>query len=371
MNDDPVASNDVSRMVTDLQSLRETISHEVGKVIVGQQEVLEQILVSLFSGGHVLLVGVPGLAKTLLIRTLAESLKLDFRRIQFTPDLMPSDITGTEVIEQDVATGKRELKFIRGPVFANVVLADEINRTPPKTQAALLEAMQENQVTVGGMAYRLDQPFMVLATQNPIEQEGTYSLPEALLDRFMMQILIRYPNEGDELEIVRRTTSRGRPQVTASLTGEAILGITDAVKQMPIADHVALYAIRLCRLTRSQLEEPQGWAFVPAAQASRFSELQAFVQTYVRWGAGPRASQFLVLAGKTRAALYGRDCVSHEDIRRMACPVLRHRLRTNFQATADNVTADQIVLRLIEFLDHLDDHENAIDSKFFGSPRTG
>jgi MoxR-like ATPase len=333
--------------------------------------VLEQILVSMFSAGHVLIVGVPGLAKTLLVRTLADTLQLHFSRIQFTPDLMPSDITGTEVIQQDVATGQRELKFIRGPIFANMILADEINRTPPKTQAALLEAMQEQQVTVSGTRHVLDRPFMVLATQNPIEQEGTYPLPEALLDRFMMQIMIRYPDEADELAIVKRTTSGRTAPLSQRLSADRILTLTELIRQIPVADHVALYAIRLARLTRLVQAGEGDSGFVPDRLSAAFTEIRRFVTNYVRWGAGPRAGQFMVLAGKARAALDGRHCVSTDDIRALACPVLRHRIRTNFQASSENVTADQIVSRLMDFLDRLDENESGIDKRLFGSARTG
>lgn len=368
---DSTESGDLLAMMTELHAVRDAIYDEVGKVIVGQREVIEQILVSMFTSGHVLLVGVPGLAKTLLIRTLAETLQLDFSRIQFTPDLMPSDITGTEVIQQDSSTGERQLRFLRGPVFANMILADEINRTPPKTQAALLEAMQESQVTVGGTRYRLEEPFMVLATQNPIEQEGTYPLPEALLDRFVMQIVIRYPNEPDELEIVRRTTSGNSGVVNEKLSAESILRMAQLIRQIPIADHVALFAIRLARLTRMTQSDATDLDFVPGRLSDKFDELQKFVRMYVRWGAGPRASQFMVLAGKARAALDGRTCVSLEDIRAVAQPVLRHRIRTNFQASSENVDSDQLVTRLVSFLDLLDKNESGIDSKLFGSANTG
>jgi len=304
---------------------------ELGKVVVGQQEVIEQLLITLFSGGHCLLVGVPGLAKTLLVRTLAEALSLDFSRVQFTPDLMPADITGTEVIQEDRASGERSFRFLAGPVFANVLLADEINRTPPKTQAALLEAMQEQQVTIGGQRHALPRPFFVLATQNPIEQEGTYPLPEAQLDRFMLEVLLDYPNEEEELQIVKQTTTNFAPRVTPTLDANEILAFTQLVRRVPVAEHLARYALQLARQTRVGSEQ------VPE-----------MVTKYVRWGAGPRASQYLVLAAKARAALYGRYCVGTDDIRAVAAPVLRHRILTNFNAEADGVTTDAIVEHLLE-----------------------
>jgi MoxR-like ATPase len=306
------------------------ITRELAKVIVGQEPVIEQLLIAMFARGHCLLVGVPGLAKTLLIRSVADALTLKFNRIQFTPDLMPSDITGTEVIQEDRRTGGRELRFLPGPVFANIILADEINRTPPKTQAALLEAMQEHQVTAGGQKHTLPEPFFVLATQNPIEQEGTYPLPEAQLDRFMFHVLVDYPSENEELEIVKRTTSDSEVRITATLDAEQISELTRIVRRVPIADHIARYALHLARLTRSQ--DPQA---------------PDFIKQYVLWGAGPRASQYLVLGAKARAVLQGRYCVSQEDIRAVAAPVLRHRLKTNFNADAEGVSADNLVSRLM------------------------
>ncbi|MDB5353293.1 MAG: MoxR-like ATPase [Planctomycetota bacterium] len=304
---------------------------EMGKVIVGQQQVLEELLTAIFARGHVLLVGVPGLAKTLMIHTLADALNLSYNRVQFTPDLMPSDITGTEVIQEDKATGIRQFKFLRGPIFANIVLADEVNRTPPKTQAALLEAMQERQVTVGGERHRLPDPFFVLATQNPIEQEGTYPLPEAQLDRFMLNIMVDYPDEQEEFDIVRLTTSVVKPSVTKVLSGADILELQEIVRKVPVADHVARYAVRITRMTR------RGKADVPD-----------FIRDYVSWGAGPRASQYLVLAAKARAVLYGRYYVSTEDIRAVAYPVLRHRIVTNFNAEAEGLKPDDILARLLK-----------------------
>ncbi len=309
------------------------ITGELSKVIVGQKDVLEELLIALFARGHCLLVGVPGLAKTLMIRTLADSLALQFNRIQFTPDLMPSDITGTEVIQEDRSTGHRELRFIRGPVFANVILADEINRTPPKTQAALLEAMQEHQVTIGGARHMLPEPFFVLATQNPIEQEGTYPLPEAQLDRFMFMVRVDYPDEDEELEIVRRTTADIEVKLTATLNADQIVELGRIVRKVPVADHIARYALRLARLTRR--DKP---------------EAPDFVREYVQWGAGPRASQYLVLGAKARAVLHGRRAVEHDDIRAVALPALRHRLKTNFAADAEGVTADDIVQRLLDLV---------------------
>ncbi|WP_347243478.1 MoxR family ATPase [Thermogutta sp.] len=306
------------------------ITSELSKVIVGQKDVIEQLMIGLFSRGHCLLVGVPGLAKTLMIRTLASCLSLKFSRIQFTPDLMPSDITGTEVIQEDKATGRREFRFLPGPIFANIVLADEINRTPPKTQAALLEAMQEQQVTVGGQQHVLDPPFYVLATQNPIEQEGTYPLPEAQLDRFMLEILIDYPDESEELDIVLRTTSDTEARVEPVLDARQVLEIQRLVRRVAIPEHVARYAVRLARWTRPSFEEaPQ------------------FIRDYVTWGAGPRAAQCLVMAGKARAALHGRAAASVEDVEAVAPPVLRHRLVLNFNAEADGIKSDDLIARLL------------------------
>jgi MoxR-like ATPase len=305
------------------------ITLEVGKAIVGQTRVLEELLIAMFARGHCLLVGVPGLAKTLLIRTLADSMNLSFSRVQFTPDLMPSDITGTEVIQEDRNTGQREFKFLRGPLFANVVLADEINRTPPKTQAALLEAMQEHQVTASGMRHRLPEPFFVLATQNPIEQEGTYPLPEAQQDRFMFNVFVDYPTEEEEFRIVELTTSVYQPQIERVLSADAILDIQAIVRNVPIAPYVVRYAMKFTRLTRT--EQP---------------DVPEFVRRYVTWGAGPRATQYLVLGAKARAILHGRYHVSCQDIREVAAPVLRHRIITNFNAQSDGVSPDEIVRRL-------------------------
>ncbi|MDD4269629.1 MAG: MoxR family ATPase [Pirellulales bacterium] len=307
------------------------ITDQLARVIVGQHQVVEELLVTMFARGHCLLVGVPGLAKTLLIRTLADALSLQFSRIQFTPDLMPSDITGTEVIQEERATGVRELRFLPGPIFANIVLADEINRTPPKTQAALLEAMQEHQLTVGGTRHVLSEPFFVLATQNPIEQEGTYPLPEAQLDRFMFNTFVDYPGEEEELEIIKRTTADAPAEVAPTLKGEEILALQKIVRRVPVAEHVARYALALARGTR------------PHERAA-----PEFIRDYVSWGAGPRASQYLVLGGKARAVIHGRFCVATEDIEAVAYPVLRHRILTNFNAEADGVKPDQVIRRLID-----------------------
>jgi MoxR-like ATPase len=309
------------------------ITGELSKVIVGQQEVIEELMISLFARGHCLLVGVPGLAKTLMIRTLADALQLKFNRIQFTPDLMPADITGTEVIQEDRSTGSREFRFLPGPIFSNVILADEINRTPPKTQAALLEAMQEHQITVGGKRHKLAEPFFVLATQNPIEQEGTYPLPEAQLDRFMFNVFVDYPDEEEEFQIVKRTTADVPVQVTPTLTAEEIIALTQIVRRVPVADHVTRYALQFTRLTRRD-----------------HGDVPSFINDYVSWGAGPRASQYLVLGAKARAVLHGRYYVSAEDIRAVAAPVLRHRIMTNFNAEAEGVKPDDIIRQLIEVI---------------------
>jgi MoxR-like ATPase len=321
--------------IQQLGAAHRRLTAELGKVIVGQQDVVEQLLVALFARGHCVLEGVPGLAKTLLIHTLADALSLQFSRVQFTPDLMPADITGTEVIQEDKATGHREFRFLPGPVFANIVLADEINRTPPKTQAALLEAMQERQVTVGGQRHKLPSPFFVLATQNPIEQEGTYPLPEAQLDRFMFMVKVDYPSEAEELAIVKQTTTDVKTTVTPQLSADDLLAMADLVRRVPIADHLAQYAIRIVRQTR-------------VGRGESSSSKNDMVDRYLSWGAGPRASQFLVLAAKARAALQGRHCVEMEDLRAVAHPVLRHRIVTNFNAEADGVTPDHVIDRLLE-----------------------
>lgn len=314
-----------------LKTARENILNELKKRIVGQSDVIDQLLIALFSQGHCLLVGVPGLAKTLLISTFSKILELPFNRIQFTPDLMPSDIIGTDIIEEEVNTGKRAFRFIKGPVFANVVLADEINRTPPKTQAALLQAMQEYKVTAGGNTYGLELPFFVLATQNPIEQEGTYPLPEAQLDRFMFNIYIDYPEKAEEKEIVLTTTSAYEPEIEPIITGEEVLRLQQIVRKVPIAEAMVDYAVELSVNTRpTQPDAPE------------------FIKDWVNWGAGPRASQYLVLGAKARAIMHGRYHVSYEDIKAVAKPVLRHRILTNFSAEADGISSLDIISQLLE-----------------------
>jgi MoxR-like ATPase len=314
-----------------LAEARTRLLGEIEKRIVGQREVVDHLLVALFARGHCLFVGVPGLAKTLLISTVAEVLHLSFNRIQFTPDLMPSDITGTDVLEEDHTTGKRAFRFVPGPIFANLLLADEVNRTPPKTQAALLQAMQEYRVTAGGRTYPLAPPFLVFATQNPIEQEGTYPLPEAQLDRFMFYVQVRYPSAEEEAEIVRSTTTGTRRPLSRMLSPEEITGLQDLVLRVPAADHVVRHAVELVRSTRPK--EPGA---------------PDFVRELVEWGAGPRASQYLVLGAKARAILDGRTAASVEDVRALAGPVLVHRVLTNFRAESDGVGSSEIVARLLE-----------------------
>ncbi len=338
MHDDDLAALDK------LSEASSAITAQLARVIVGQQAVIEELFAAMFARGHCLLVGVPGLAKTMLVRTLASSLSLKFSRIQFTPDLMPADITGTEVIQEDKHSGTRSLAFLQGPVFANVVLADEINRTPPKTQAALLEAMQEHQVTAGGTRHPLPEPFFVLATQNPIEQEGTYPLPEAQLDRFMFNTLIDYPSEEEELEIVKRTTCDDEAVTAPALSAEDILTIQRLVRRVPVAEHVARYAMTLVRRTRPA--DPQA---------------PEFVRSYVSWGAGPRASQYLVLGAKARAALAGRQFAACEDVAAVAYPVLRHRIITNFNAEAEGIKPDEITRRLLA----------AVEADAFEGPQRG
>jgi len=312
---------------------RERILREIRKAIVGQDEVIEQVLIALFVGGHALITGVPGLAKTLLIKTLAGVLDLKFKRIQFTPDLMPSDITGTDVIEEDLTTGRRSLRFIKGPIFANIILADEINRTPPKTQAALLEAMQEGNVTVQGESYELPKPFFVLATQNPIELEGTYPLPEAQLDRFMFNIKIDYLAEDDEIQVVNTTTALQDIEFEQVALGKDILGIQRLVRQVPVSESVIRYAVKLVGASR------------PDANGA-----PDFIRKWVNWGASLRASQFLILGGKARAILDGRYNVSCEDVRTLAYPVLRHRVLLNFHAESEQVNVDDVIRRLLEIV---------------------
>ena len=317
--------------VRNLAAAYDTLSQQIGKVIVGQNEVVEQLIMALFSRGHCLLEGVPGLAKTLLVSTVSRILHLSFKRVQFTPDLMPADITGTDILQDDPDTGRRKFIFLKGPLFANMVLADEINRTPPKTQAALLEAMQEHHVTAGANTYHLPEPFFVLATQNPIEQEGTYSLPEAQLDRFMFMIRVGYPRREEEIEIMRRTTSTGGAAIGPVLDAEQILQLQHVVRQVVVADHVFEYVADLVRATRPREREAPG-----------------FVKELLGWGAGPRACQYLILGGKARAILNGRLHVTTDDVRAVALPVLRHRLVTTFHADAEGITTDDVIKRLLK-----------------------
>ncbi|HGJ66933.1 TPA: MoxR family ATPase [bacterium] len=314
-----------------LKKARQTLIQEIGQVIIGQQDVIEQLLMALFSKGHCLLVGVPGLAKTLLISTLAKILDLNFSRIQFTPDLMPSDIIGTDIIQEDSSTGERNFKFLKGPIFANIVLADEINRTPPKTQAALLQAMQEYKVSVGGRTYDLELPFFVLATQNPIEFEGTYPLPEAQLDRFMFNIQVDYPKLDEEIEIVLSTTSAREPNIRPIMSGEDVIRLQEIIRKVPTADHVVRYAVELVRSTR-----PNDGSCPDS------------IKKWISWGAGPRASQYLVLGAKARAVINGRYHISCDDIKAVAKPVLRHRVLTSFTAEADGISSLDIIDNLIK-----------------------
>lgn len=307
------------------------IKKEIAKVIIGQDEVIEQLLISLLARGHCLLVGVPGLAKTLLIKTLAEVLDLKFSRIQFTPDLMPSDITGTEIIVENFSTGEKTFRFVKGPVFGNIILADEINRTPPKTQSALLEAMQEHRVTAAGQTYTLDEPFFVLATQNPIEQEGTYPLPEAQLDRFMFNLWIDYPRLDEEVDIVKSTTSPYQPKLQHILGAKEIISYQDLVRRVPVADNVIEYAVKFVTMSRP-----------------RSATAPKFIRDWLSWGAGPRASQYLILGAKTKAILEGRHTPDIDDVRAMAGPVMRHRIVPNFNAEADGVTHIQIIEQLLK-----------------------
>jgi len=326
-----IAENNIREHLQKLQNYRESILHQVRRVIIGQEEVVNQLLVVLLVGGHALITGLPGLAKTLLVRTVATALGLTFNRIQFTPDLMPADITGTDIIEEDVTTGHRTWKFVEGPVFTNVLLADEINRTPPKTQSALLEAMQEYSVTVLGKTYQLSPPFYVLATQNPIELDGTYPLPEAQLDRFIFNIIIGYPTEEEELRVVSSTTSGDIPTPEPVTHAAEVMLFQKLVRKVPISDSVSRYVIQFVRATRpSNPEAPD------------------FIKKYVSYGVSPRAGQYLVLGGKARALLEGRYNVSCEDVQKLAPPILRHRILLNFHAESDGITSDEIVRRLIE-----------------------
>lgn len=322
-------TNDVEAVRALAQGYK-NIRAEIAKVIVGQDQVVEHLLIALLAKGHCLLVGVPGLAKTLLIKTLSEALDLKFSRIQFTPDLMPSDITGTEIIEENVSTGGKSFKFVHGPVFANIILADEINRTPPKTQAALLESMQEHHVTAAGHTYTLEEPFFVLATQNPIEQEGTYPLPEAQLDRFMFNLWLEYPSFNEEVAIVKATTSPYQPDLRHVLNAGEIVAFQELVRRVPVADNVIQFAVTLVNKTRPQS-----------------SEAPAFIKNWIRWGAGPRASQYLILGAKTRAILNGRHTPDIDDVKALAGPVLRHRLVTSFNAEAEGVSTVQIIDKLL------------------------
>lgn len=316
--------------VQGLQQSYSAVRREIAKVIVGQDDIIEQLLISLIARGHCLLIGVPGLAKTLLIQTLAEALDLTFSRIQFTPDLMPSDITGTEVIQENRSTGEKEFRFVKGPIFGNIVLADEINRTPPKTQAALLESMQEHRVTAAGHTYHLPEPFFVLATQNPIEQEGTYPLPEAQLDRFMFNLWVDYPSFQEEVEIVKRTTAGAQEKPQVVLNADQLLAAQELVRRVPVPDNVVEYAVRLVATTRVRQDgAPQ------------------FIKDFLSYGAGPRASQYLILGAKTRAVLQGRFSPEIDDVRAVAVPVLRHRIVTNFNAEAEGISSGQIVERLL------------------------
>ena len=322
---------DVSHSLDKLRSTHARMKEELHRVIVGQDEVIDELLIAILSRGHCLLVGVPGLAKTLLISSLARTLDLSFNRIQFTPDLMPGDITGTELLHIDPETSERRFRFAQGPIFANVVLADEINRTPPKTQAALLESMMERQVTIGGQRHPLPDPFFVLATQNPIEQEGTYPLPEAQLDRFMFMVRVPYPTLDEEREILRRTTGERGSEPEVALSGQELLELQHAIRQIPVADHVLDYVLALTRGTRVRSDTPL-----------------EFLREWVTWGAGPRASQFLVLGAKAHAAIAGRSHVAVEDVQAVAKPVLRHRVVTNFSAEAEGMTSDRIIERLLQ-----------------------
>jgi len=325
----PATGSDVERLAQ-LHSAFQRLREELKKVIIGQEEIIEQLFIALLAQGHALLVGVPGLAKTLLIKSLAQVLELEFNRIQFTPDLMPSDITGTDILEEDQSTGKRSFRFVKGPLFANIVLADEINRTPPKTQAALLEAMQEHHVTAGGRRYQLEEPFFVLATQNPIEQEGTYPLPEAQLDRFMFQLQVNYPSSAEERQIVLQTTSAFEPKLEKVISQKDLLEYQALIRRVPVAEPVVEFAVDLVTRTR------------PANEAA-----PEYIRNWVEWGAGPRASQYLILGAKTRAALKGEPSPTTEDVRAVAAPVLRHRIILNFNADAEGITTDDVVERLL------------------------
>jgi MoxR-like ATPase len=327
-----VVSSDYEReeqVVARIRGSREQIDAELSKVIVGQKEVIEQLLIALFAGGHCLMTGAPGLAKTLLVKSIAQIFDLKFQRIQFTPDLMPADITGTEILEED-EHGRRQMEFVKGPIFANIVLADEINRTPPKTQAALLEAMQEHQVTAAGVRYALEEPFFVLATQNPIEMEGTYPLPEAQLDRFMFNAVVNYLPEAEEVEVVKRTTANVDSKIEPIFSGADVEAFHSVVRNVPVAEEVVRYAVRLASASRPGQEEAP-----------------SYIEEWVGWGAGLRAAQYLILGGKARALLRGRAHVSADDVRALALPTLRHRILLNYRAEAEGVTIDDLVSRLL------------------------
>jgi MoxR-like ATPase len=327
------SKNDI-KIVGELKEAREKIEEEISKVIIGQKKIIEELLTAIISGGHCLIIGVPGLAKTLLVNTLSNALSLSFNRIQFTPDLMPSDITGTDILEVSSDTGKRSFRFIKGPIFANVILADEINRTPPKTQAALLQAMQEYNVTAGGVTYEMDRPFFVLATQNPIEQEGTYPLPEAQLDRFMFNLLIDYPDRKDEIEIAKTPPGFIREDIDSILDGKKILQLQELVRKVPVSDSLLKYAVDIVAMSR-----PQG------------NGVPDFIKEWVNWGASPRATQYLILAAKTNAVLNGRFSPGVDDIKEVIFPILRHRIITNFNAEAEGISTDKIVELLIAEMD--------------------
>lgn len=324
-----MAEKDTDKIIHLSESIK-NVKKELGKVIVGQHQTIDELLIALFAKGHCLLIGVPGLAKTLLIRTLSGTMDLGFNRIQFTPDLMPGDISGTEIIEDNISTGQKHFRFVKGPIFSNIILADEINRTPPKTQAALLEAMEEHEVTAAGTTYTLDEPFFVLATQNPIEQEGTYPLPEAQLDRFMFNIWLDYPTQEEEIDIVKSTTADIKPKIEKILTDKQIVDFQELVRRVPVADNVVNYAVKLVRATRPESSDVD------------------IIKQYISYGAGPRASQYLILGAKAKAALSGRFTPEIDDIKSVSVPVLRHRIVTNFNAEADNINANEIITKLME-----------------------
>jgi MoxR-like ATPase len=326
-----MSESNESEILSNIKNARERISAELSKVIIGQEEIIEQMIVGLMARGHTLLTGVPGLGKTLLVKSIAETFSLSFKRIQFTPDLMPADILGTEVVEEDKTTGKRHFRFVQGPIFANMVLADEINRTPPKTQAALLEAMGERQVTAAGQTFELEPPFFVLATQNPIELEGTYPLPEAQLDRFLLNVVMDYLPQADEIRMVTETTAIQNETPQPVFSAEEILDIQNWVRQVPVSEHVVSYAVRLASATRPSVDSSPD-----------------FIKDQIKWGAGSRASQALILAGKARALLNGRYAVAIEDVQALAVPVLRHRMIPNFHAEAEGITSDSVIQRLLE-----------------------